>query len=151
VIALTPNAPVVPTEVALGFDCAGVNLFGLFDAGAGHRGAGGDGIERRHPAHHRNIGCQRLCGGDGECPSKCPDHRGANTGSQSLALTINLCQTDPQSGQCSSSIGPSVTFTISANAMPMVAFDPANNRIFVEFSDASAVVRGSASVAVETQ
>jgi hypothetical protein len=85
----------------------------------------------------------------------------ASTGSQSLPLTINLCQTNPQSGQCISSIGPSVAFTINANATPTVAifaaatgavpFDPANNRIFVEFSDANEVVRGSTSVAVETQ
>jgi hypothetical protein len=32
-----------------------------------------------------------------------------------------------------------------------VPFDPANNRIFAIFSDAGGVVRGSTSVAVETQ
>jgi len=85
----------------------------------------------------------------------------ANTGAATLPLAISLCQTDPTSGQCISSVGPSVTTTINANATPTFAifatasgsvpFDPANNRIFVEFSDANAVVRGSTSVAVETQ
>jgi hypothetical protein len=85
----------------------------------------------------------------------------ANTGTASLPLTINLCQTNPQTGQCMSTIGPSVTFAINANATPTVAifatasggvpFLPATNRIFVEFSDANEIVRGSTSVAVETQ
>ena len=84
----------------------------------------------------------------------------ANTGSATLPLTITLCQTNPQSGQCISAIGPSVTFTDNANDTPTVAvfatangtvpFDPANNRIFVEFMDPSGIVRGATSVAVTT-
>jgi hypothetical protein len=85
----------------------------------------------------------------------------ANTGSQSLPLTINLCQTDPQSGQCISATGPSVTFQDNANATPTVAvfvtasgdvpFMPQTNRIFVDFLDPGGIVRGSTSVAVTTQ
>jgi hypothetical protein len=85
----------------------------------------------------------------------------ANTGGVALPLTISLCQTDPQSGQCISAIGSSVTFTDNAGATPTVAvfvtasgtvpFDPANNRIFVEFTDPGGTVRGATSVAVETQ
>ena len=65
------------------------------------------------------------------------------------------------SGQCISSIGSTVTTNINANATPtfaifatasgQVPFLPQTNRIFVEFSDANAVVRGSTSVAVQTQ
>jgi hypothetical protein len=78
-----------------------------------------------------------------------------------LPLAISLCQTDPASGQCVSPVGPSVTTTINANATPTFAifatasgsvpFDPANNRIFVVFSDAGGAVRGSTSVAIQTQ
>jgi hypothetical protein len=85
----------------------------------------------------------------------------ANTGNTPLPLTISLCQTDPQSGQCISAIGPSVTFQDNAGATPTVAvfvtgngtvpFDPANNRIFVEFLDPTGTVRGATSVAVRTQ
>jgi hypothetical protein len=85
----------------------------------------------------------------------------ADTNGVSLPLVISLCQTDPQSGICISGIGPSATTTINANATPTFAifgmataavpFDPANNRIFVRFSDSSGVVRGATSVAVETQ
>ena len=85
----------------------------------------------------------------------------ANTGAATLPLAISLCQTNPMSGQCISSIGSTVTTTIGANATPTFAifatasgslpFVPQTNRIFVEFSDANQIVRGSTSVAVETQ
>ena len=85
----------------------------------------------------------------------------ANTSAATLPLAIILCQTNPMSGQCISSIGPNVTTTIGANATPTFAifatasgsvpFVPQTNRIFVEFSDASGTVRGSTSVAVQTQ
>ena len=78
-----------------------------------------------------------------------------------MPLAISLCQTNPMSGQCISSIGSSVTTTINANATltfaifamtsSAVPFLPQTNRIFVEFSDANGTVRGSTSVAVETQ
>lgn len=85
----------------------------------------------------------------------------ANTGNATLPVTISLCQTNPQSGQCISATGPSVTFQDNAGATPTVAvfvagngtvpFDPANNRIFVEFLDPAGTVRGETSVAVRTQ
>jgi hypothetical protein len=87
----------------------------------------------------------------------------ANTGSATLPLAITLCQTDPASGQCinPSAPAPSATTTINANATPTFAifgqasgaipFDPANSRIFVQFTDGGGTVRGATSVAVETQ
>jgi virginiamycin B lyase len=85
----------------------------------------------------------------------------ANTGGATLPLTISLCQTNPSTGGCTTSIGSSVTTTINSNATPTFAifaaaggsvpFVPQTNRIFVEFSDAGGTVRGSTSVAVETQ
>jgi hypothetical protein len=84
-----------------------------------------------------------------------------DTGSATLPEVINLCQTDPATGQCISGIGPSVTTQINANATPTfgifvqgngnVPFDPAANRVFVRFKDGGGVTRGSTSVAVRTQ
>ncbi len=85
----------------------------------------------------------------------------ATTGAATLPLAISLCQTDPASGQCISSVGPSATTTINANATPTFAifatasgsvpFVPQTNRIFVEFSDAGGHRARSRSVAVEGQ
>jgi Bacterial Ig-like domain (group 2) len=85
----------------------------------------------------------------------------ADTGGQTLPLSINLCQTNPATGACVSAIGPSVnttmnadstgTFTIVATSMADIPFDPANSRIFVRFIDTNGVTRGSTSVAVTTE
>jgi hypothetical protein len=84
----------------------------------------------------------------------------ADTGSATLAVELNLCQTDPQTGQCTSPIGPEVTTQIDAGATPtfsvfvtasaLIPFDPANIRVFVRFKDAGGVTRGSTSVALRT-
>jgi hypothetical protein len=85
----------------------------------------------------------------------------ARTRSASLPLSIVLCQTNPSTGTCLAAPGANVSATIAANATPTFAifaaaggpipFDPANSRIFVEFTDGDGVVRGETSVAVETQ
>jgi hypothetical protein len=85
----------------------------------------------------------------------------AETGSAALPVNVFLCQTDPATGQCISTIGPDVTTQINANATPTFAvfvqgngnvpFDPAANRIFVLFKDSGNVTRGSTGVAVRTQ
>lgn len=84
----------------------------------------------------------------------------ADTGSAGLGLQLSVCQTNPN-GSCQQNPAASVTTTIATNATPTfsifaqangsVAFDPANNRIFVRFKDAGNVTRGSTSVAVRTQ
>jgi hypothetical protein len=75
----------------------------------------------------------------------------ATTGAATLPLAISLCQTNPMSGVCISSIGSTVTTTINATATPTFAifatasgsvpFVPQTNRIFVEFTDANEIVR----------
>jgi probable HAF family extracellular repeat protein len=85
----------------------------------------------------------------------------ANTGPATLPVSISLCQTNPSTGQCLASPSTSVTTTINAGDTPTfgifvtgsgsVPFDPANNRIFVQFVDGNGVVHGSTSVAVRTQ
>ena len=84
-----------------------------------------------------------------------------NTGTATLPITVTLCQTDPSSGQCLQTASASVATTINSNATPTfgifvsasgtVPFDPANNRIFVTFTDSTGAIRGETSVAVETQ
>jgi hypothetical protein len=84
-----------------------------------------------------------------------------NTGEATLPITIAICQTNPQTGVCLQTPGPTASTTIAANATPTfgifvsasgtVPFDPANSRIFVQFTDSTGAVRGETSVAVETQ
>ena len=85
----------------------------------------------------------------------------ANTGAASLPVTLSLCETNPASGACLAPPAASVSTTINANGTPTfgifvtgsgtVAFAPATNRITVQFTDGSGVVRGATSVAVRTQ
>lgn len=84
----------------------------------------------------------------------------ADTGTKVLPLALTVCQTNPGTGACLAPPAASVTTTIAGGATPTfaifvqasgaVAFDPANNRVFVRFEDAGGVTRGSTSVAVTT-
>jgi hypothetical protein len=83
-----------------------------------------------------------------------------DTGEATLPITVTICQTNPQTGVCPQTPGPTAATTISSNATPTfgifvsasstVAFDPTNNRIFVRFTDSTGAVRGETSVAVES-
>jgi hypothetical protein len=173
VFALTPNAPVAPTDVQLSFDCTntdpapinvGLNTLLLSastspvpdivaqaatptnDGIVNTPAAGGTGV---FSVATVNVGVQGVISAS------------ADTGATSLPLTVSLCETNPATGQCISGIGSSVTTTINANETPTfgifvqgngnVPFDPAANRIFVRFKDSGAVTRGSTGVAARTQ
>ena len=83
------------------------------------------------------------------------------TGSTNLPISLSICQTDPATAQCLAAAAASVSTSIASNATPTFAifvggggtipFDPAGNRIAVQFTDASGNIRGSTSVAVRTQ
>jgi len=85
----------------------------------------------------------------------------ADTGGAPLPVTIYLCQTNPTTGACISAVGATAvttintgdtpTFAIFVTAKAAVAFDPANSRIFIRFSDSNGIVRGASSGAVRTQ
>jgi hypothetical protein len=85
----------------------------------------------------------------------------ADTGDAAVPVSINLCQTAPDTGQCISDIGPTVgvdighgetpTFAVFVTGHGTVPFDPGVNRVFVRFEDATGVIRGTTSVAVRTQ
>lgn len=84
----------------------------------------------------------------------------ADTGAATLPLALNVCETNPATGACISAIGSGVTTTINTGATPTFGFflsasgpiplDPANNRVFVRFTDSGGTVRGSSSVAVSS-
>ena len=81
----------------------------------------------------------------------------ANTGSVTLPLSISISETDPATGAV---IGDNLLQNVGAGEYRTVAvfvtfngcitFDPAVNRIFIEFRDASNNVVGSTSTAVST-
>ena len=85
----------------------------------------------------------------------------ADTGSATLPVVITLCQSNPSTGQCLATPTPSVSLTIAAGATPSfsvfvqatgaIPFAPATARVFLRFKDASGTVRGSTSVAIETE
>jgi len=77
-----------------------------------------------------------------------------------LPVTLTLCETDAASN-CVDAAGPQsvISLTLDAGATPTLAvfaqatgpivFDPANNRVRVQFVDGEGVVRGATSVAIQ--
>ena len=82
-------------------------------------------------------------------------------GGATLPVTVSICQTNPTTGVCISppssltqvqdNPNNTPTFGIFATATGAIPLDPANSRIFVEFTDSSGAMRGKTSVALETQ
>jgi probable HAF family extracellular repeat protein len=173
VFALTANAAFPPTNVTLGFECTYAGEAGVItgldtlllsasatpvpDVVALGATTKNDGIV--HVTGTPMAGAFAVATVNLGASSTIT--AAANTGGATLPLSISICQTNPQSGQCLQTPGPTATTTINANATPTFAvfvnasgtvpFDPANNRIFVTFSDSTNAVRGGTSVAVETQ
>jgi len=85
----------------------------------------------------------------------------ADTGSAILPISLTICQTNPSTGACLETAAPAIPTTLNANgtatysvfatASGNIQFSPAVNRIYVRFTDAGGVTRGSTSVAVTTQ
>jgi hypothetical protein len=172
IISFTTTAPFTPTNIELAFDCTnsdtatviqGVNTL-LLSASSGPVAdivalaatPSGDGIVKL-PGNSGsnafvvatvNVGSQGVI-------TATPD-----TGNASLPISLLICETNPTTSTCLSAPSTSVTTTISGGATPtfaifvsgngFVAFDPANNRIFVEFQDSGGITRGATSVAVQT-
>ncbi len=173
ILALTPTAAFDPTQIAFSFSCAndtapagslpGINTLLLSgstvpvpDVIALAATATDDGIVDipgtsgvgAFAVASINIGASTDIGVS------------ANLGSANLPVTLTICQTDAR-GQClrgpDSSVSLPVntndtpTFSIFAQANGAVPFQPATNRIFVQFTDSNGVNRGQTSVAVRTQ
>lgn len=81
-------------------------------------------------------------------------------GSGSYPANLAICETNATTGQCLNKPGASVvsqmgtnatrTFGVFITSTGPIPFNPAANRVFVRFRDASGVVRGATSVAVRT-
>jgi streptogramin lyase len=173
VIAFTANGPGAPTTIALGFDCSGL------DAAASNTGLNTLLLSASATpvpdivalaATAQDDGILHITGTSGSnafavatvnVGASAQITATANTGSASLRLSIALCQTNPSTGTRLATPAASVSATINTNATPTfgifatasgaVPFLPATNRIFVQFSDGNGIVRGSTSVAVQTQ
>jgi hypothetical protein len=174
VIALTPSAPIAPTNELLIFACTntaaasivtGLNTL-LLSASATQTPdvialaatLQNDGIVHvtngSPPTGVFAVATDNLGSGDTITVA-------TNTGAATLPITVTVCQTNPTTGACLQARSATVTTTISSNATPTFAFfvaatntvpfDPANSRIFVTFTDSTNAVRGETSVAVETQ
>ena len=81
----------------------------------------------------------------------------ANTGTAILPLSISISETDPATGVVigdhvlqSVGAGDNRTVAVFVTFNGCVPFDPAVNRIFIEFRDAANNVVGSTSTAVST-
>jgi streptogramin lyase len=173
VLGLTPSASIAPTNIAFNFTCAnapaavssvGLNTLLLSasttptpDIVALSATANADGIVDIPGA--TGAGAFAIAtvnvGAAGEITAS------TNIGAASLPVTVSICQTVPASGVCMAPPTASVSTMIAADATPTFAvfvqgngdvpFLPENNRVFLQFTDASGTVRGSTSVAVRTQ
>jgi hypothetical protein len=173
IFAVTPTAPIDPTDVQLSFECtnanpapivSGLNTF-LFSASASPipdlmalvATLTNDGIVNIPGTNATGVfavATVNMGSGDNFTVS-------ADTADAILPVNIFICQTDPQTGACFSPLASSVTTTILSNETPTfglfvaaggdVSFVPETNRIFVRFKDSSNVTRGLTSVAVRTQ
>jgi hypothetical protein len=174
VVAFTPTAAIPPTDTPFSFVCtntspapivAGLNTLLLSastttptpDVIALAATAKNDGIV--HVTGTPLVGAFAVAtdnlGSSGAITAQ------TTTGGVTLPVTITICQTNPATGACLQTPTATVTTTINTNTTPTfavfvaasntVAFDPAHNRVFVQFADSGGAVRGETSVAVTTQ
>jgi hypothetical protein len=171
--AFTPTAPMEPTDMVMNFGCAntsfadvhpGLNTFLISasttpvpDMVALAATLGHDGIVNLPGANGTGAFAVATVnmGAGGIITAS------ADTGGVGLPVGLQVCQTDPGTGQCISAVESTVTAPMNAGTTPTFAvfvgghgtvpFDPATNRVFVRFTDAAGLVRGATSVAVRTQ
>jgi hypothetical protein len=173
VFALTPTAPIPPTEIPLAFACGGTEaptIGGVTTLLLSASPPGTPVPDIVALAGSATPGTVKVPGSAGigvfvvatvNAGATGTITASADTGSASLPVAISLCQTDPDTSACLAPPASSVTTPVAAGATPTfgifvtgngtIAFDPANNRIFVRFKDPANVTRGATSVAVMTQ
>jgi subtilase family protein len=173
VIEFTPTSAFAPTEVELTFTCAntvpapvalGITTILLSGSAIGVP----DIVALAAPLTNNGVANIPGPGGTGvfsvatvNLGVSGPIVASADTGGTALPVAIFVCQTNPATGVCISPPAPSVSTQIDGGATPTfaffvaasgaVSFNPAANRAFVRFKDGGNVVRGSTSVAIQTQ
>jgi hypothetical protein len=178
IFGLTSSSPIAPTNVTFNFDCTNsdpapvtpeVNTL-LFSASATPTpdliaqpvtSTGGGIVDIPGPTGTGYIAVATTNVGTGGTITV-----EANTGNANLPVTLTICQTNPSTAACINPLtaGPSATMTIAAGEQDAflvtvkgsgtIPFDPANNRIVINFHEGSTInspVRGRTSVAVRTQ
>jgi hypothetical protein len=171
--AFTPTSPMDPTDMAMTFSCTntapaeihpGLNTLLISasmtpvpDMVALAATLGNDGIVNVPGLNGTGVFAVATVnmGIDGMITAS------AKTSGAGMPVSLRMCQTNPVTGQCISAVEPTVIVQVDAGATPtfaifvfgggMVPFDPAANRVFVQFMDGSGVIRGMTSVAVRTQ
>jgi hypothetical protein len=170
--AFTPTAEIAPTDVQLSYDCTntepaavtpGLNTL-LLSASAtpvpdivalGATPTGDGTLRLPGVGGSGAFAVASVNVGSSDTITATPGF-----GSASLPVALSICETNPATGACLGAAAASVTTSIAAGATPTfaifatatadVAFDPASSRIFVSFTDAGGITRGSTSVAVTT-
>jgi Peptidase family M23 len=174
VIALTPTAPVAPTDVQFSFHCSNTNPASitsglntlLFSASTTpvpdvialaatltRNGVVSVSNNLVGPAGTGVFSVATANVGSGGTITV-----SADTDSSSSPVALLACATNPATGACLANPAPTVTTQINGGATSTfgifvvrngpIVFDPAARRIFVRFKDGSGVTRGSTSVAV---
>ncbi len=172
VISFLPTGPIDPVDVELSYACdnvgpaligVGINTLLLVadtnpvpDIIAIAQTFTRDGIVNLSPENAFSVATSNV-------GSSADIRISADTGAAALPVEITLCQTDTSTGACINPTVPSaaeVSATISAGATPTfsvfivatanVPDDPANNRVFVRFTDGAGTPRGATSVAVRS-
>ncbi len=173
VLAVNPNAAFAATDVSFDFDCAnntpatvlsGVNTLLL----SGNDAPVPDVIALVGTTS--NDGIVNVPGSNGTGAFAVASANvgasgdiavSADTGATPLPLNLSVCRTNPADGRCLQPAAAFASMTIGGGDTPTFAvflegggtavpFDPARNRVFVRFRDASGAVRGATSVAVRT-
>jgi hypothetical protein len=172
VFDFTPTTEIAPTNVQLSYDCTntepapvtlGLNTLLLSasstpvpDIVALAVTPTGDGTVRLPGAG----GSGAFAVGSVNVGSPGPITTTPGFGGISLPVVLSICETNPATGACLGTAAASVTTPFAAGATPTFAifatatgdvpFDPANSRVFVSFTDAGGIIRGSTSVALTT-
>ena len=172
VFALTPSAPFEPTDVQLGFACAGVQRAAIIPGLDTLLLVASDGPVADLVAQSATIGNTGILELTGPARAGAfavaTSNVGASatitvtadTGGTVLPVALTVCRTDPVIGNCLTDPAGSVvvdvpsggtpTFGIFAQADAAIPFDPAGSRVFVRFTEGG-VTRGATSVAIRTE
>ncbi len=168
VVSFTPSAPFAPVDVPFKFDCVNTDV-ATSTVGLNTLALSADNVPVPDIIGLTTVvDLQAMVGatsvfavassnvGTGDSITVSVDDNGKN-----LPVNVTLCQTDTATGACISAIAPTAdvnystnstaSFAVFVEATAAIANDPANNRLFIRFTDSGGVVRGGTSTAVRTQ